>query len=40
MDSGMLNRDKKFWMNSVIWRKLYRVVYDWEANFESPGRGA
>ena len=40
IDIGTLNKDKKFWLNLDIWGKFYEVVYGWQANFESPGRGA
>ena len=34
------NKDKKNRLYLVIWGKFYEVIYDWQANFESPGRGA
>jgi hypothetical protein len=40
----MLNRIKKFQCYLVIWGKFYEDVYEdiqgWQADFESPGRGA
>ena len=35
-----VKRGKKFWLNLDIWGKFYEDLYDWKANFESPGRGA
>ena len=35
-----VNRDKKFWLNLVIWGKFYEDLYGWQADFESLGRGA
>ena len=40
VDNCTVKRGKKFGCDLVIWGKFYRVVYDWKANFESPGRGA
>ena len=40
IDIYTLNKGKKFWLYLVIWGKFYEDVYDWQANFESPGRGA
>ena len=40
IDICTVNRDKKFGCDLDIWGKFYRVVHDWKANFESPGRGA
>ena len=39
IDICTLNRDKKLWLNLVIWGKFYEDVYGWQADFESPGRG-
>ena len=40
IDIDTVNRDKKFRLNLVIWGKFYEDIYGWQANFESPGRGA
>ena len=34
------NKDKKFRLNLIIWGKFYEVICRWQADFESPGRGA
>jgi hypothetical protein len=40
IDIGTLNRGKKFRCIVVIWGKFYEHIQGWQANFESPGRGA
>ena len=40
IDIGTLNKGKKVWLNLEIWGTFYEEVYNWKANFESPGRGA
>ena len=40
IDICTVNREKKFGLNLVIWGKFYEVVMGWQADFESPGRGA
>jgi hypothetical protein len=36
----MHNREKKFQCILVIWGKFYDNIEGWQADFESPGRGA
>jgi hypothetical protein len=40
IDISALNRDKKFRCILVICGKFYEVVQGWQADFESPERGA
>jgi hypothetical protein len=35
IDICTVNRDKKFWLNLVIWGKFYDVIHGWQADFRN-----
>jgi hypothetical protein len=38
-DICTVNRDKKFWLNLVIWGTFYDVIHGWQADFRNVTRG-
>jgi hypothetical protein len=39
IDICTVNRDKKFWLNLVIWGRFYDVIHGWQADFRNVTRG-
>jgi hypothetical protein len=35
IDIYTVNRDKKFWLNLVIWGRFYDVIHGWQADFRN-----
>jgi hypothetical protein len=33
IDICTVNKDKKFWLNLVIWGRFYDVIHGWQADF-------
>jgi hypothetical protein len=40
IDICTVNRDRKFWLNLVIWGRLYDVIHEWQADVRNVTRGA
>jgi hypothetical protein len=40
IDMRTVNKDKKVWLNLVIWGQFYDVIHGWQTDFRNVTRGA